>query len=397
MHKPKDRNYEGVDLKNWETQFVSEQRWWVPYTNKLEVIRGPLKLPKKVKIFEQTLREGSLAPGRKDLSVVDRLRIMRALEAAGVTEAEAGSWSYGPEAERAAITQAKKEGIKIEFAMHTAAWVQDFRAEIDKIVEAGVGRVNLLQYGCSHELANIPWLKMEDVPERGAQCVAYCKKLGVKAAFGLTATGRAYPPFEEDCYQAAAEAGADRIYVYDGFGVMIPEVVSYCVRHIRDIIGSAPEIAVHCHNDMGLATANTIAAIQAGATVADASINGLGNRAGIGALEEIVSALTVLYGVETGIDMEKLTALSALVEEVFGIPVSYNKAVVGRNMYWHESDVHNSHIFAGHWYAWNVIKPETIGRKNVINIVPQCLHKQPQGTIPMKIRQMGLKATDVEL
>lgn len=382
-----------IDWKSWETRFNPDQRWWVPYTHHLEVVRGLFKLPERVTIFDNTLREGVRTPGCRGLNLGERLRILEALEAAGVREAEIGGYAHGPKVERDSVREAKKQGLKMVLAMHSAGWVQDWRAEIDSLAEARIDLINLLQYGCSHELATTPWLKAGDVPERSAQCVAYAKQLGLRVAFGLTASGRVHPHLEEACYREAVAAGADRVYIYDGFGVMTPEVMAYCVRRMRDTVGPRPELAVHCHNDLGLATANMIAAVQGGSTVLDASINGLGNRAGIAALDEVVAVLTILYGIETGVDLKQLTSLSSLAEDLFGIPLAYNKAVTGRNLYWHESDAHNAPILAGHWYSWNVIKAETVGRKNVINVVPHCLHKQPQGTIATKIRQMGYEAT----
>jgi isopropylmalate/homocitrate/citramalate synthase len=240
----------------------------------------------------------------------------------------------------------------------------------------------------------MPWLTPDDLPERAHDLVTYGKSTGLVVGFGLASCGRTHPVIEEACYEAAAKAGADRVYCYDGFGVMIPEVVRYQTRRIRDYVGPDMQIAFHGHNDFGLAHANSIAAMQSGATVLDATINGIGNRAGITPLEELVTSLTVLYGVDPGIDISKLTSLSALVEELYGVAVGPSKPVVGRNMYWHESDAHNAGILDGHWESWNVIAAEAIGRDNIIHVIPQSLHKQPQGTVATKIRVMGLTVTD---
>jgi isopropylmalate/homocitrate/citramalate synthase len=385
---------EGLDLTDWETQFEPQQRWWVPYTNKLATVRGGMQLPERVTIFESTLREGTHSPGRNNLPVGTRLRLLQALEDAGVTEAEVGSYAYGESEEKQLVREAKRTGIGIRMGMHSAGWVKDYKAEVDRLAECGIDMVNFVLFGTSGELAMMPWLTPDHLPERAHDLVTYAKQQGVVVGFGLASCGRTHPVIEEACYQAAAQAGADRVYCYDGFGVMIPEVVRYQVRRIRDYIGPDIEIAFHCHNDFGLSTGNSIAAVQAGARVLDATINGIGNRAGITPLEELVTALTVLYGVDTGLDVSKLTGLSRLVEELYGIAVSPSKPVVGRNMYWHESDAHNAGILNGHWDSWNVIRSDAIGRDNVIHIIPQSLHKQPQGTVATKIRVMGLTVTD---
>lgn len=385
---------EGLDLTEWETLFEPEGRWWVPYTNKLAVVREGIQLPERVTIFESTLREGTHSPGRNNLGVADRLRVLEALEEAGVTEAEVGSYAYGETEEKQSVMEAKKRGTKIRLGMHSAGWVKDYEDEVDRLAECGIDMVNFVLFGTSGELAMMPWLTPDHLPERAADLVTYGKSQGLVVGFGLASCGRTHPVIEEACYQAAAQAGADRVYVYDGFGVMTPEVVRYQTRRVRDYVGPDVEIAFHCHNDFGLATGNSVAAMQAGARVLDATINGIGNRAGITPLEELVAALTVLYGVDTGIDVSKLTSLSRLVEELYGITVSPSKPVVGRNMYWHESDAHNAGILNGHWDSWNVIASEAIGRDNVIHVIPQSLHKQPQGTVATKIRVMGLTVTD---
>lgn len=385
---------EGVDYAAWENQFDAQDRWWVPYTATLTTVRGAMNLPDKVTIFDSTLREGANVPDRRKLDVPERLRILEALEEAGVTEAEVGAYSYGAPEERESIAEAKKRGIKIRLAMHSAGWVKDYKNEIDRLVEFGVDMINFVLYGTSVELSTQPWLTPDLIPERSAELVSYAKQQGAFVGFGLSSSGRAHPLVEEAAYKAAADAGADRLCLYDAVGMMSPDVVRFCMRRLRDYVGPDVELSFHCHNDFGLATANSIAAVQAGARVLDATVNGVGQRGGITALEEIVACLAVMYGVDAQIDMSKLGALSSLVEELYGIPVPADKPVLGRNIFLHESDAHDSAILAGRWYGWNVIRPETVGRKMLINLVPHCLHKQPQGAVAGKLRNLDLTLTD---
>ena len=121
------------------------------------------------------------------------------------------------------------------------------------------------------------------------------------------------------CYKAAYLAGADGLYVYDGPGCASPETIEYIVKLVRAISGGQVEIIVHCHNDFGLATANSIAAVKAGATLVDAVVNGLGDRAGNAPFEEVVTALEVLYNVRTGIDISKITEISKMVSDIYKI------------------------------------------------------------------------------
>jgi isopropylmalate/homocitrate/citramalate synthase len=387
---------EGVDYGEWENRFDSQDRWWVPYTTTLEVVRGTSSLPRAVTIFDSTLREGANVPGRGRLGVEDRVRILEALEEAGITEAEVGAYSYGAKEERESIAEAKKRGIKIRLAMHSAGWVKDYKNEIDRLTEFGVDMINFVLYGTSVELSTQPWLSPAAIPERSANLVEYAKQQGLFVGFGLSSSGRAHPLVEEASYKAAARAGADRLCLYDAVGMMSPEVVRYCMRRLRDYVGAGPELSFHCHNDVGLSTANSLAAVQGGATVLDATVNGFGQRGGITALEEIVTILAVMYGVDSGVDLSKLGSLSSLVEELYGVTVPADKPVLGRNLFLHESDAHDSAILAGRWYGWNTVKPETVGRKMILNIVPHCLHKGDHGAIAGKIRNMGVTVDDVQ-
>jgi methanogen homocitrate synthase len=385
---------EGVDYAQWENQFDEQERWWVPYTNNLANVRGTMNLPERVTIFDSTLREGANVPERRRLGVPERVRILEALEEAGVREAEVGAYSYGAPEERESIAEAKKQGTKVRLAMHSAGWVKDYKNEIDKLTEFGVDMINFVLYGTSVELSTQPWLTPDLIPERTSDLVSYAKQQGLFVGFGLSSSGRAHPLVEEAAYKAAAAAGADRVCLYDAVGMMSPDVVRFCMRRLRDYVGPDVELSFHCHNDFGLSTANSIAAVQGGARVLDATVNGVGQRGGITALEEIVACLAVMYGVDAQIDMSKLGSLSTLISELYGMPVPNDKPVLGRNIFLHESDAHDSAILAGRWYGWNVLRPEAVGRKMLINLVPHCLHKQPQGAIAGKLRNLGLTPTD---
>jgi isopropylmalate/homocitrate/citramalate synthase len=173
--------------------------------------------------------------------------------------------------------------------------------------------------------------------------------------------------------------------------------MEYLVRLARDLTGA--EIAVHCHDDYGLATANTIRAVMAGAEVVDVVMNGLGDRCGNAALEEVVMALTVLYRVDTGIDPAALGPLSQLVADTYGTPVPPGKAIVGDYQYTHASDSHIAHrLKTGAWYTFENIRADALGREEVILFGPAALGRtRDRGAIPVKIETMGLRCSDDEL
>jgi isopropylmalate/homocitrate/citramalate synthase len=148
-------------------------------------------------------------------------------------------------------------------------------------------------------------------------------------------------------------------------------------------------VAVHCHDDYGLATASTLEAVKVGAEVVDCVVNGLGDRAGNAPLEEVVTALTVLYGVDTGVKIEGLYPLSKLVEEVYGVPIAPNKALVGVNQYNHATDSHIVDIIKGEWFTWENIRAEALGQKRVLEFGSTALSRQLSGAIGSKMEAMG--------
>jgi isopropylmalate/homocitrate/citramalate synthase len=203
-------------------------------------------------------------------------------------------------------------------------------------------------------------------------------------------------------YKAIAEAGADRAHVSDGYGCNIPENMKFYVRFVKAIVGPKVKIATHCHNDYGLANANTIAAVTAGCEVTDLSVNGLGDRAGIAALEVVVPVLEVLYGVDTGVKMERLQHLSDFVEDLYGIKMQQHYPIVGDSMWVHEEDPHIARVLlareggADAWAGFNIIRPEIFGAEEKLQFSLTSVHKGTDSCLAIKIRQMGLSATDAQ-
>lgn len=201
------------------------------------------------------------------------------------------------------------------------------------------------------------------------------------------------PTVVASCYDAAREAGVNRLYIYDGQGCATPEPMAYLTRLAADICGGEAEIAVHCQNDLGLALANSLATVREGATVVDAVLNGLGDRAGNAALEELVVALTVLYGIDTGVELEKLSSLSSeFVSVVYGVPLARTKPLVGANAYRHQTDSHILGLLTGQWWTYEVIRAEALGRTRSLEFGPATLHSG-YGAIMAKIQSMGFEAT----
>ncbi len=165
----------------------------------------------------------------------------------------------------------------------------------------------------------------------------------------------------ERLYRAVQEEGADRLVVSDTVGIMTPLTFRWYLKEFQRRV-KAKDLSIHCHNDFGLATANTLTAMECGARAPHVCVNGLGERAGNASLEEVVLSLESLYGVRTGIQTERLYELSRLVEELSGVPIAANKALVGYNAFSHEAGIHTHGILA-HTLTYEPLQPHVVGRK----------------------------------
>lgn len=375
-----------------EMIFDADDRWYRAIFNAIALEWSGVVMPKKVKIKDETLREGEETPGVK-LTVEDKLRVAYKLIEMGIEEVEVGY--CGAIKEHYELAKLfKKEGLSLKLSSHTRAWGKgdSWKYEIEKGIESGADIVNLLAKASDSQLALSPWLKKEDIPARVYDTVSYSKKCGAYTAFGLADPARTNIEYVIKCYEAAIQAGVDRMYIYDGPGCASAEAIEYLTKLIRAISGGSIEIAVHCHNDFGLATANSIAAVKGGATIIDAVINGLGDRAGNAPFEEVVCALEVLYDVRTGIDITKITEMSNLVSQIYKVPVAPNKAIVGNNCYRHVSDSHVATLLRGGWDSFEVIKAEALGKKRSLEFGVTTL-QEGEGALSAKIESMGYEAT----
>ncbi|MBI2910057.1 MAG: hypothetical protein HYX92_20645 [Chloroflexi bacterium] len=364
-------------------------RWLRSKTVEVLSVAGAPK--RRVLLKDDTLRSGANTP-RVYATNDDRLRIAERLEMAGIREIEAG-YPGIPE-HRDFVGQLKASGCKMRLGAHVALRT-NYREMIDRAVEAGFDVVNIVAalgriYAPGRHSEGR--YKEEEVLDRIHDAVAYSKEKGMFTAIG--GRGDRLDDFART-FTAYAEAGADRVCIYDGRGWSTPEVFHFLVKYARALVGPKIEIDVHCHDDFGLATANTLAAFRAGAQMADVTVNSTGHKCGNAALEQVAVALEVLYGTETGIDLSQLYGLCKLVEEVYGMRISSNRPIVGENMYTY-AGWHLSPIVKGQWYIWENIKAEAVGNRRSILWGPTT-DPGRNGPIQVKLDTMGLKATDNQL
>ena len=380
-----------------EMDFDAEDRWYTARLNICEATRGTTKAPQRLIINDETLREGEETPGVY-VSDADKVKVAHALQAAGVPEIVVGF--TGTVQEHFDLVHVlREEGITARLTSRAFAFGQgeSWKGEIDRVKESGVDMIAFGGFLSECRIAATPWLTKAGYAQHVRNFIGYAKDTGLDVAFGFGDPARNQLPFLVDALAACKDAALDRYYVFDAPGCATPETMEFLVRLARDLTGA--QIAMHCHDDFGLATANTIRGVMAGAEVVDVVMNGLGDRCGNAALEEVVMALTVLYQVDTGIDTAALGPLSNLVAQTFGVPVPPGKAVLGEYMYTHASDSHIAHrLKTGAWYTFENIRSDALGREEVILFGPAAMGRtRDRGAIPVKIETMGLDASDEEL
>lgn len=263
----------------------------------------------------------------------NKLRIAQRLDELGVTIIEAG-FAAVSEGEMEAVKLIAKAGLKAEICSCS----RGVRSDIDAVAKSGASSIHLV---IPTSDIHIDWkLKKtrDQVLKITEDCVKHAKDCGLVVELSAEDSTRSDRDYLKKVFATGIAAGADRVVACDTVGVLTPEK-SYEFYHDLVSCLSVP-VSVHCHNDFGMAVANSVAALRAGCSEVHCTINGLGERAGNASLEEIVVALKALYSIDLGIKTELLYSTSQLVSRLTGVPVQPNKAVVGENAFTHESGIH---------------------------------------------------------
>jgi 2-isopropylmalate synthase len=368
-----------------------------------------------VKIFDTTLRDGEQSPGAT-MTSAEKLEVAHHLARLGVDVIEAGFPAASPDdleavrrialevgnpAVPAALSVSKGENeAKIPVI---AALARANKSDIDKAWEA----VQVARKPRIHTfLATSPIhmkhkLKMdpEEVVQRVAEMVAYARSLCEDVEFSPEDAGRSDPEFLYVVLGEAIKAGATTLNIPDTVGYTTPDEFYALIKGIIENTPGMHEgitVSVHCHDDLGLATANTLAGIRAGARQAEVTINGIGERAGNTSLEEVVMALKTrhpIFGLETGIDTRQLARISKLVSNYTGIPVQPNKAIVGANAFAHEAGIHQDGMLK-HQMTYEIMRPEDVG----VNQTKLVLGKHSgRHALRNRLAELGHSLDEVEL
>ncbi len=326
----------------------------------------PPKLPDRVFIWDETFREGIKAP-TVYLTYVEQVRLAKLMDEAGVSVINMGF---------PAISEDEKRTVKriVNESFNQAkltASAEPTKNSLNACLECGIKEITLESPINGLNLQYKLKITKEQALERIVESIDYAKKHGANVNFTLMDGART--PLEDilQVFEVAANAGASRLAIADSVGFMRPLSMRYLISHVRDGLPEAVKkkvpLAIHCHNDFGLASANTLAAMEEGVSYLHTCIAGFGERAGIAPFEEVVTAAELLYNIDTGVDMGKIYRIAQSGEKAFAMPIQFHKPIIGENIFTHEVEEEVEEMMSQP-LVFEPFPPEIVGRETMIFI-----------------------------
>jgi 2-isopropylmalate synthase len=316
----------------------------------------------KIIIFDTTLRDGEQSPGAS-MNTAEKIQIAQQLEKLNVDVIEAGFAAASP-GDFDAISQIAKTIKNSKICSLARAIDNDIKAAGEAVAHAKMKRIHTFIATSPIHMQYKLKMSSDEVIRRAVHAVQYAKTFVDDVEFSLEDAGRSELPFMKEITQAVIEAGATTINLPDTVGYRLPHEIKAMVKQMVDFVKDDAIISLHNHNDLGLGVANTLAGIEAGARQVECTINGLGERAGNAAMEEIVMTLKtrqdVYTDVYTDINTKEIITASKMVANITGIEPQPNKAIVGKNAFAHESGIHQDGVLK-HQETYEIMKPEDIG------------------------------------
>ena len=334
-------------------------------------------------IHDSTLREGEQTPG-VIFSIEEKLRIAEKLDEVGIQWIESG-FPAAAEKQRKCIEAL----VKMDLDAKLSGFARAKHEDIDVVADTGAEGV-VLSFSISHYHRKYKFHDMtqEEYLGRLADSISHGESHGLYVIYSAEdATRENDLNFLKKAFKTAEEAGADRARIADTVGCTSPRGMAYLVREIKKVL-NVP-IEVHCHNDMGLAVANSIAAVEAGASVVSTCVNNLGERAGVAATEEVIPALYILSGM-SHFDLGRLTELSKLVEDITGIKMPPQKSITGGNACAHSSGIHQHGVFMNP-ATYELYPPELFGQRRKVYLDELCGR---HGVIYVAENELGMNISE---
>jgi len=367
------------------------EKWWLSPINFSEELTKGFNLPERVYVRDSTIREGEETPGVY-YTLDQKIKIVEKLEDIGVEHIDVG-YIGAVQDQWDLANQIKELGLKIKTYSHLSSNATRWDEEIKKSLEAHLDYVGYgivltnwqLELFTGKNRGITPEVMVAMIPS----VLKRIKKFGGKAILDCVDATRSDIKILKKAIEQGIKNGAEMIMLYDTVGACNIPAISYLFKQLKPIAKDTP-LGIHVHDDFGLGTASTIAAVEQGAIYMDLVVNKLGDRAGNTSLEEVVVALEMHYGVNTGINLSKLFELSKFVEKISGVPLPYNKPVVGRNTFIHESELHVMSVLEKdkYWMCFTPYRPEVVGQEESVIFGPTTLHGD---AVKIKCEQMGIK------
>ena len=359
--------------------------WWVSEYNFIEQVRAGSHLAKKIGLHDCTLRDGEQTPGvvlRKD----EKVEIARMLDEVGVARIEAGMPAVSTE-DAEAITAISKLGLRAK----TIVFCRAAAGDIDRAVDCGADGV-IIEVPAGYPKLEYQFKWSEDqVIGKSVEALAYGREKGLQLIFFPHDTTRAKMSFLRRLLsEVTRQSPPDSVVVVDTTGSALPAAVKYLVEQVRAMVNVPVE--VHTHDDFGLGVATTLAGAEGGAEMLHVCVNGLGERTGNAALDEVAATLQVLYGVDLGIKLDKLHELSLLTERLTGVTLPANKPLVGAGCFRRETGLFMD-VLEKTPLAILPIAPTVLGRHHEIVMGK----KSGKASIRIKLDQAGIAATDAQV
>jgi len=371
-----EESMEGEDMNGpWATD-----QWHISFLNFLPEVREKFHFPQGIIISDCTLREGEQQAGVV-LSPADKVRLAHALDEIGIPQLEVGMPAVSEE-EFSNVKAIAKAGLRAK----TIALCRLVRGDVDKAVECGTWGVSFsIPIGYLQLKHKLKWSE-EKITDEVVQLSRYAHEQGFYVVLSPYDNTRADLNFlERFLTRVISQGHVDRVRVVDTVGSCLPEAIQYMVRWMVRVTKLPVEI--HCHDDFGMATANTLAGLAAGATVASTTLNGMGERSGGAPTEEVAWALKVLHGIDLGLNYEKLYPACKILQEMSGAHLAPHKAVVGENAFGQEAGM----IVSG-WkemvFTAEPYLPELVGQQHKLLLGK----KSGKDSIETKLKELGLEA-----
>ena len=353
---------------------------WTSELNEHPDVRREFATHRPVKFYDTTLRDGEQSVGVV-LTPPQKLEIAQALDDLGVGRIEAGFPRVSAD-DAAAFGLIAKAGLRAEIW----GFARAVKADIDELLRLGA-RATVIETPTSAIKLKAYGLTAGEAKRRAAEAISYARKNGVRVAFFAVDGTRTELAILQDFYRNALDAGAEELVVVDTIGACGPEAVEFLVRQVRAWVGPEVPLHFHGHNDFGMATACAVAAVRAGAEWIQATINGMGERAGNADIGEVAMALSGLYGVPVELNLKKIREVSALVRRTAGHELEPWKPVVGENLFMRESGA-----VASQFHIPEAIEPysaDLVGAARAIVLGK----KSGIDSIAIKAKELGLSLT----